>query len=1513
MKKFISIVMLLCMAQVAVLAQRVYQKMGRGVVAITRDAGKTANVSWRKLTNDPDSCTYNLYMRQKGAAEYIKVNTEPLRKTFVQITGAKIPYGSELAVTTVSAKGVESDKSTPYLYKQQPWNNVWMYIEYDNTVLKRDDYVTKYVWPCDLNGDGEMNQFIVDRLGGGVYEEEDGDEDTPATDGGTNHKIQAYDIDGTLLWTVALGPNVNICAGHNDMVTVADIDCDGKCEVIIRSSDGTRFWDKKNETWGKYVFGKDTPDVDGDGIVDYAVKENTKRNPPFYITVIDGMTGEEKVSAELKYDEVTDGVDSYSRDNRSDYMSNNGYYQMGGHFAVCYDGVRPYLAMKCLDRSSATGHHDYVFAFGYDWTNGKPSNFRHFYTWSRNDKTPWPAEFHGNRVCDVDGDGIDEIVPGCFAVNPWKDMVCSPGVGHGDRFTLTDIDPTRPGLEQYAIQQSGLLGQLIYDAATGEKLKEWYLPSVGDVARGQCQDVDSTHPGLECYSYVSEYIYDCKGHKLDTKRTAPCEPVWWDGDLLREALNQRGGSGRTSNLYIEKVPSGSRIFEMFRESDFKVHGHTGTRPGFYGDITGDWREEVILMHQDATTSTGIVGYTTHVPTEHVITALLEDGHYRGDVSCRGYYQSPNTGFYLAHGMKKEPLFDCIVADLRYQDGWNFTSYDQTEPMAYADGKSLIFDITGANASPVALTGELSPEAVYLMNPKGHDYTFQGPGHFSGAMVMKKGMQGRATFNTDLMHKGQTIIAEGTLEVNGKIESPLYLMSRGTLAGNPVVNAPIAFEGALNYAGCRLMAGTAADKFGTITINHNVTIPGDVYIETDLETATGKADRFVVNGNLTFAGTNYFTVNVADGTASPGTYTLAECTGTLTVNAEDIVIRNLTGVPFKVKVGDKKIEIAIDEQREATDGVVWTGKETATWNYLFKNFAVGGEDSYFVTGDKVVFDDSAAETEVTVDGEVVTNGIEFRNDTKTFTFRGDGAFGGSGDLVKNGKGEVRLELENSNYTGRTIINYGRLTVLQLSDAGKSSSIGSAAAVSGNLQINGGELCMAGDNVATDRPVTISDTATINISKAGSSLTLKGQVSGAGVLVKDGPGQLNLNNEGTNGFDALVVRDGIIMQGHWKSTFGKAGAPITFYGGTLRMRDNQSMSTIPHLTNPMTFVEGTESTVRGSYRCGIDGAAFGKGTVTFVSGGVRCDVRTDFSQFEGVLQAQGAEFRLQSDVTDMKKLVFRPLGSVAAEISSELHIGSLTGEESTPQIKGKPIYVGYLNDTCTYAGILRSNTVYKVGTGVWELTGTQSESGIVVREGTLKIRNFTGRTTSSSITVETGGTLAGRGSTQSILLRRGSVLAPGVDSNTVGTLATTGNFIAYGGSTLLFKIDKTQNDMLKSSGTIRLSGDTIRILPINGRTFADGESIRIFDGNVNGASKWVIDGGSYDWDDTLLASSGVLVCRGTSDVGCVTVDESDNTRYFDINGIEIEPRQMKRGKVYIERKVKGGVVTTLKIRK
>ena len=155
--------------------------------------------------------------------------------------------------------------------------------------------------------------------------------------------------------------------------------------------------------------------------------------------------------------------------------------------------------------------------------------------------------------------------------------------------------------------------------------------------------------------------------------------------------------------------------------------------------------------------------------------------------------------------------------------------------------------------------------MYVMAPKDHDYSFGGTGKLTGDMNLYKSMQGKAIFNNDFDFKGNTVVSEGELDVNGKIAGKVLLKANGTLGGNAVLNGGIYFEGSHNYAGCRLAPGTGTsasedDKYGTITINQDVVMPGKVYVELDVDLENSKQDRVLVHGNLTLKGKNTFNIN-----------------------------------------------------------------------------------------------------------------------------------------------------------------------------------------------------------------------------------------------------------------------------------------------------------------------------------------------------------------------------------------------------------------------------------------------------------------------------------------------------------------------------------------------------------------------------------------------------------------------------------------------------------------------------
>lgn len=1421
MTKKLFLLFLLSLLTIGMQAQRLQQRLGRSVVAtnrsgstirsVTSSAGTGSLISWRKLAQEPEGTTYNVYKRAKGATEYTKINAKPLTVTCLSTT---LTNNTEYAVTAISPDGVEGEMSTPFLYKTQAYPNVWFDFNFDNKVIKRDDYRTKYCWPMDLNGNGEFDAVVVDRLFAGAASGEESEEsENTAT---TSHKIQAYKLDGTLLWTVDMGPNVNISGGQNDMVVAYDINCDGRCEVMIRSSDGTRFWDKANETWGKYAMGSEVADVDGDGIVDY--RTQAVRNRPFYVSVIDGLTGAEIACSELKYNEVTDGSDSYTRTSRPNYMS-DGYSAMDGHFSICYlDGIHPSLVMECLDRDKNKNHHNYVFTWEYDWTSGTPTNWHHDKTWSRNDKRPWPAEFHQLRVADVNGDGCDEMIQGGYSVNPKTGWFQSPGIGHGDRYILSDIDPDRPGLEQYAIQQSALLGQLLFDPKTAERIKEWYLPSVYDVGRGACLDIDASHKGYEILSYADEFVYDCKGEKTGQTRSGSMfEGSWWDGDLQREWLNSPGGSGWGTNLMVTKV-LGARLCEFSQESSWATHAATGTRPAFMGDITGDWREEVILAKQGDGSSTGLVGYTTNIPTSYSIYCLQQDPHYRLDCTTRGYYQHPNTGFYLGGDMPMPPLPPVFEADVRNE---------------MASGKSVMFDLQGDNSSPFTL--HHSPTKLYLMNPLGHDYAFSGKGTTGNGQLIKS-MQGTVTFNCDLGHTGKNLISEGTIVVNGTISGPVELRARGTLAGNAVFNDTITFEGALNYEGCRLMPQTV------ITSKKSMTLPGNVYIEVK------PGNKIVVEGDLTFKNTNYISVNLENQDAAE--YVVAECTGTLTCDPSKLKTRGLDGINYDLVVKDNKLVLVINVTRAPAENVVWTGNESKVWDYKTKNFALGGSaETAFVAGDQVVFNAQGTQKAITLNEPMVTKGVFF--DSGKYTLSGEGGISGEGDVTINKDADVTLNMKYSDYTGKTIINGGTLTVPNFYDGGQKSAIGASTAAAGNLQINGGTLVLSKDNMATDHIVTLTDTATIRVTASNSALTLKGNLRGTGYLLKDGAGRINFNYGGTNSFAGIIVKKGTIAQGAWNTTFCKVGGPMLLAGGEAHQIDVNSTSTVPVFNYVVTVQQGTTNKIIGSSRGQINGSFKGSGNLTIQTKYVRCDVGANFANFEGQLTAigDGGNFRLMQSVTDMSKAklvvgagtyVGHYAGGSGNETTATLKIGSLAGTATDGTLGGgqSSYLIGYRNENTSFSGLLKAKSITKVGTGKLTLKTVGHTSPITVSAGTLELQNTstTNVLCSGTITVGKAGTLTGTAAVQTINMQQGS--------------------------TFLCTLTASSNSKLTVKGNLNHNGDTLLVSIPATRKLKVGDALTIF--NVTGTHKGdvivkveALDGSTYTFDASQLLSDGKLV--------------------------------------------------------
>lgn len=171
-------------------AQRLRQKIGRGVVAVNRSGSTIATVasaggqgnliSWRKLAEEPEGTKYYVYRRMAGSENFTKLIARA--QTVTNYKPTTLYDNCEYAISALTPDGVEGPLSQPFKYVKQTIPNAWFDFDFDNVVISRNDYRTKFVWPMDTDGDGEVDAVVCDRLyASGTSDDAENLEDNTAT------------------------------------------------------------------------------------------------------------------------------------------------------------------------------------------------------------------------------------------------------------------------------------------------------------------------------------------------------------------------------------------------------------------------------------------------------------------------------------------------------------------------------------------------------------------------------------------------------------------------------------------------------------------------------------------------------------------------------------------------------------------------------------------------------------------------------------------------------------------------------------------------------------------------------------------------------------------------------------------------------------------------------------------------------------------------------------------------------------------------------------------------------------------------------------------------------------------------------------------------------------------------------------------------------------------------------------------------------------------------------------
>ncbi len=650
-------------------------------------------LTWRLLPSDDATVSFDLYRSADGGAE-VKVNAEPIvGKTNYQDTSADCSKTNSYRLTKSGSNATIGSYTMPAAQASAGLPYVQINLEGTSSVCSKEGiwYEANDAGTGDLDGDG-MPEIVIKRLL--TRFDTDGVtviEGTAATESphDVRHTVlyEAYKLDGTFLWRICSGPNIML--GNSSSFAIADFDGDGKCEMAIKTGEGTVFGD-----------GAEIGDTDGDGVTDY--REDGKHYiglGPEFFSVVDGVTGRELARANY----ITRGASEDWGDN---------YFKRASSLRVAVANVSGGNPSVLICR----GVYARSVLEAWDYSAGSLTRRWHFDSSATGKGKDGKANslyaaqgFHSLSVGDVDGDGRDEIVYGSMTVDDDGKGLYSSEYGHGDALHLGKFDPSREGLQIFSCQEFGKTAVVLRDALDGSTIWSKETPSDNDTGRGLIADIDPTSPGCEAWWYDTTINGTGTAHSIDGtdlgwKPTSCNMAIWFGPGLNRQLFNETSvhqqydetRAGTDSDPYTK----GRRIFTLDKYDVSKINGTKGN-PAWYGDMLGDWREEIIMP--DATRTHDIKVFSTWYPTDYLIPYLMSDHVYEMSAMNEnvGYNMPTQTGFYI--GSDKTQYVDVInidveISDVKYATFGNYTN----APLAVPEGVTA-YGVSSFNDNNVVFT------------------------------------------------------------------------------------------------------------------------------------------------------------------------------------------------------------------------------------------------------------------------------------------------------------------------------------------------------------------------------------------------------------------------------------------------------------------------------------------------------------------------------------------------------------------------------------------------------------------------------------------------------------------------------------------------------------------------------------------------------------------------------------------------------------------------------------------
>ena len=209
----------------------------------------------------------------------------------------------------------------------------------------------------------------------------------------------------------------------------------------------------------------------------------------------------------------------------------------------------------------------------------------------------------GARIADLDGDGRHEVLGGDIVAPDGERLVRLPLEGqHLDSVFVADVRPDLPGLEVVALEEKGPQRVFLYGRqgliwAAHHRHQEPQNAAVGDFDPGR--------PGLEiwCRSRYNRHqrpwLFDARGKLIAEHEMADIAPKGWTVSGV-EAISTIAWTDQPKRLAAAKERHKAGDVALFDplSGAFVLRLDERAERLYVVDVTGDWREEIIVLNDD---------------------------------------------------------------------------------------------------------------------------------------------------------------------------------------------------------------------------------------------------------------------------------------------------------------------------------------------------------------------------------------------------------------------------------------------------------------------------------------------------------------------------------------------------------------------------------------------------------------------------------------------------------------------------------------------------------------------------------------------------------------------------------------------------------------------------------------------------------------------------------------------------------------------------------------------------